>query len=228
MTGHFGFLETNFQNLIARISNEISVLSGTVAISVLLLCVFVTINHFRSKKILEKATLPITDVSGEPRAGASGFLPVQCPCGSSKSFLPAPDRMASRCAPLQTILTKLIDAGIPDAEIPKRLQDAAAELATLRSRLVNWPDEGPDHAQIRTETLALVDQGDFETASEMLRRGRETGWTFPMATCREEAEYHAREAMIDHLQLRFCAAADSYAAAAAWSRTAAAPMPGAF
>jgi hypothetical protein len=63
--------------------------------------------------------------------------------------------------------------------------------------------------------MALMDQGDFEAASKVLRRGRETGWTFPMATCREEAEYHASEAMIDHLQLQFCAAADSYATAAA-------------
>jgi hypothetical protein len=70
MPGHFGLLDTNFQTFFARISNEVSLLSGAVVLSVLLLCVFITINHFKSKKILEKATLPITDVSGE-----SGLVP---------------------------------------------------------------------------------------------------------------------------------------------------------
>ncbi|HEY8006337.1 MAG TPA: hypothetical protein VIE66_05930 [Methylocella sp.] len=118
-------------------------------------------------------------------------------------------------APLQTILAILIDAGVPSIAIPERVRRAAAELATLRSSLTNWEDGGPGHAQIRAETLALIDRGDFEAAREVLKRGRETGWTFPIATCREEAEYYAREAMIDHLQLRFCAAAEAYAAAAA-------------
>jgi hypothetical protein len=55
MAGHFGFLEANFQNLIARISNEITVISATVAITVLILGAFIAINHLRSKKILENA-----------------------------------------------------------------------------------------------------------------------------------------------------------------------------
>lgn len=211
MAGHFGFLDTAFRNFFARISNEISVLSGIVAISVLLLCVFITINYFRPKKILEKAAPAITDATGE--SGLEPWVP-SCPISMRfvKELLASAQSNGVPLAPLQTILAKLIDAGVPDAEIPKRLQDAAAELITLRSHPVNWPDEGPDHAQICTETLALVDYGNFEAASEVLRRGRETGWTFPMATCREEAEYHAREAMIDHLQLRFCAAADRPAA----------------
>ncbi|WGJ15122.1 hypothetical protein QEV83_02090 [Methylocapsa sp. D3K7] len=117
-------------------------------------------------------------------------------------------------APLQTILAILIGAGVPSTAIPERIRRAAAELATLRLSLTNWEDEGPGHAQLRAETLALIDRGDFEAASKVLKRGRETGWTFPIATCREEAEYYVREAMIDHLQLRFCAAAEGYAAAA--------------
>jgi hypothetical protein len=36
MGGHFGFLETNFQNLISKINHETTVLSGTVAVSVLI------------------------------------------------------------------------------------------------------------------------------------------------------------------------------------------------
>src|SRR5450631_1962191 len=117
--------------------------------------------------------------------------------------------------PLQTILARLIGAGVHDAEIPERLLVAAGQLQTRRASLADWRDEGPGHAHSRSEALALVDRGDFDSAAEVLRHGRETGWTFPMATRREEAEYLAREAMIDHIQLRFCAAAESYAAAAA-------------
>ncbi|TPV98776.1 MAG: hypothetical protein USCAAHI_01787 [Beijerinckiaceae bacterium] len=35
---------------------------------------------------------------------------------------------------------------------------------------------------------------NLDSASEVLKRGREAGWTFPMATGREEAEFYAREA----------------------------------
>jgi len=102
-------------------------------------------------------------------------------------------------APLQTILAKLIDAGVAEAEIPNRLMTAAGQLEALRSSLANWQDEGPGHEQIRSEALAFVDGGDLDSASEVLKRGREAGWTFPMATGREEAEFYAREAMIEHL-----------------------------
>jgi hypothetical protein len=55
MAGHFDFLEANYQNLIAGISNEITVMSAAVAITVLIFCALISINHFRSKKILENA-----------------------------------------------------------------------------------------------------------------------------------------------------------------------------
>jgi hypothetical protein len=212
MASHLGFLDTIINNFFSRIDNEIAVLSGTVAISVLLLCIFITVNHFRSKKALDNALPEIRDASGEPGSGP-GDLPGPASMRFTEELLVCARSQNVPLAPLQTILTILIDAGIPSIAIPERLRRAAAELATLRSSLANWEDEGPGHAQIRVETLALIDRGDFEAASEVLKRGRETRWTFPIATCREEAEYYAREAMIDHLQLRFCAAAEGYAAA---------------
>jgi hypothetical protein len=126
-------------------------------------------------------------------------------------------------APLQTLLAKLIDAGVSDAEIPNRLLVAAEQLEALRASLANWHEGGPGHEQICSEALACVDSGDFYSASEVLRRGREARWMFPMATCheevesysKEEAEFYAREAMIDHIQLQFCAAAEKYANAGA-------------
>ncbi len=213
MAGHLGFLDTIFHNFFSKISNEVTVLSSTVVISVFLLCVFITVNHFRSKKALDKALPEIRDASGESGSGPADppgpasmrFAGELLACGRSQNV---------PLAPLQRILAILIDAGVPSTAIPERVRGAAAELAALRSSLTNWEDEGPGHAQIRADTLAFIDRGDFEAAREVLKRGRETGWTFPIATCREEAEYYAREAMIDHLQLQFCAAAEGYAAAA--------------
>jgi len=117
-------------------------------------------------------------------------------------------------APLQTLLAKLIDASVSDAEIPNRLLVAAEQLeACGEPRQLH--DGGPGHEQICSEALACVDSGDFYSASEVLRRGREARWMFPTATCHEEAEFYAREAMIDHIQLQFCAAAQKYANAGA-------------
>jgi len=217
MSGHLGFLETDFQILIAKINHETIMLSGIVAVSVLIFCIFISINHFRSKRG-GQITLPaIADQSGAP--GPEHRDPKDAPAVIThaviKDLVSCAQSKAVPLAPLQSVLTKLIDAGVPEADIPNRLLAAADQLEALRSSLAHWQNEGPGHAQILSEALAWVDRGDFESASEVLRRGREAGWTFPVATCREEAEFFAREAMIDHLQLRFCAAAENYAAAAA-------------
>ena len=63
--------------------------------------------------------------------------------------------------------------------------------------------------------MACVDRGDLTAAIEALQRGREAGWTSLAETHCEEAELYAREALIDHLRVRFRDAAGRYAAAAA-------------
>jgi tetratricopeptide (TPR) repeat protein len=217
MRGHFGSIEANFQFFINKLNHEIFLLSEIVAVSVLSFCFFITINHFRKRrkavKLLAAIANPIVNFGAE--CGDPDGPPVARPTAFAKDLAAAAQSKAVPLAPLQTILSKLIDAGVPATEIPNRLLAAADRLNALRESLANWQDEGPGHAQICSEVLALIDSGDFEAAGDALRRGREAGWTFPMATCREEAEFYAREAMIESLQLRFIAAAENYAAAAA-------------
>lgn len=213
--GRIGFLVEMYQNLITRINQEITVLSGTVTISIFIFFIFIYINHFRSSKKSSSRSLPViadqSGTSGPERGDPAGLMPQ----AFIKALAASAQSKAVPLAPLQSILAKLIGAGVPESEIPNRLLAAAGQLEALRSSLANWQDEGPGHEQIRSEALACIDRGDFDSASEVLRRGREAGWTFPMATSEEEAEFYAREAMIEHLQLRFCAAAENYAAAAA-------------
>ena len=217
MLSHQGLLESYFQILISKISHEVTVLSGIAALSVLIFCIFISINNFRSKTISKKTVLAIADQSGEfgPEHGDQNDPHGPVSMAFVKDLVASAQSKAVPLAPLQTILAKLLDAGVANDEIPNRLMVAAGQLEVLRSSLANWQDEGPGHEQIRSEALAFVDRGDLDSASEVLRRGREAGWTFPMATGREEVEFHLREAMIEHLQLRFCAAAENYAAAAA-------------
>jgi tetratricopeptide (TPR) repeat protein len=212
--GYFGFVEANSQILSAKINHEIMVLSGVVTFTVLFFCVFISINHFKSKKIKEKSLPLIADQSGKshPERGDPNDPMLM---EFVKDLIASAQSKSVPLAPLQTLLAKLIDAGVSDAEIPNRLLVAAEQLEALRASLANWHDGGPGHEQICSEALACVDSGDFYSASEVLRRGREARWMFPMATCHEEAEFYAREAMIDHMQLQFCAAAEKYANAGA-------------
>ena len=217
MYGHLGFLEANLQILTPRINHEIVVFSTIVAITVLTLSAIILINHFSTEKTKEKALLAIADQSGGSRLDRGDADESASPMSMAfvKCLIASAQAKAVPLAPLRRILERLLDAGVADAEIPNRLMAAAGLLEELRSSLVNWQDGGPGHEHIRLEALAFVDRGDFESASEVLRRGRERGWTFPLATCREEAEFHAREAKIEHLQLRYTGAAENYATAAA-------------
>ena len=113
-------------------------------------------------------------------------------------------------ASLQAVETKFRDAGIPEAQIPERLQDAAEDLLKLRSSLTKQ----------ESEALALVDCGDFDAASAVLEQSREaimTGCEEQRSPeqAKQEAELYASAAAIDHLRLDYCAAANKYATAAA-------------
>lgn len=139
MRSYFGFIEANSPILSAKLNHEIMVLSGVVTFTVLSFCVFISINHFKSKKIKEKTLPLIADQSGEssPERGdpddpmLMAFVEDLVASAQSKSV---------PLAPLQTLLAKLIDSGVSDAEIPNRLLVAAEQLEALRASLANWHD----------------------------------------------------------------------------------------
>jgi tetratricopeptide (TPR) repeat protein len=118
-------------------------------------------------------------------------------------------------APLQAVLAKLGEAGVPDHDIVARLDAAADQLIELRAQLARLSNDRPELAVIRQQALALIDAGDLDGARAALSRGREVARTLRAEASRNEAEFLADEARIDHLQLAYRAAAAKYAEAAA-------------
>jgi hypothetical protein len=116
--------------------------------------------------------------------------------------------------PLQAILVKLGEARIPDYEIPTRLDAAADELIALRAQLARLTNDRPEFASIRGQALAHIDQGEFDEARAALGRGRKAARALREDVSRNEAEFLADEALIDHLQLAYKAAAEKYSQAA--------------
>lgn len=213
--------ETNLQALFYKIGHDILAFSpGTLVIIFLLLvaiCVLIYVNCFGMRSRTGWAAAAET---GEAAPGMEDERLDSLPGPSlSLAFI---DRLLAVArakniplAPLQTVLARLVDAGLSDADIPSRLLAATDQLEMLRSTLANLPAPPHGHDQVRAEALACIDRGDLDAASELLRRSREAYWTLSSPTTREEAEFYAREAMIDHLQYRFCDAAEKYAFAAA-------------
>jgi tetratricopeptide (TPR) repeat protein len=117
-------------------------------------------------------------------------------------------------APLRAILGKLGEAGVPDHEIPSRLDAAAVELIALRTQLTRLTDERPEFTLIRRQALDHIDRGEFGAARAALGRGREAARALREDVSRNEAEFLADEARIDHLQLSYRAAVEKYAQAA--------------
>lgn len=218
MTGDFGLFGIKLQTLIANLNSEATALSVVVAAAILIFCLALVLSGLSEKTRRRDLLLP------SPAGPAGGLAPgpddFDLPrVGISAAFVQ--DLVASAAtkgiplAPLQTVLERLLERGVCDAEIPVCLAAAAANIEALRASLADWQDPGPGHERLRAEALALIDCGNLDAASDVLKRGREAGWTFPAATCREEAQFYAREAMIDHVQLRYDDAASKYGAAAA-------------
>ena len=115
---------------------------------------------------------------------------------------------------MQAVLAKLGEAGIPDHEILARLDVAADELIDLRAQLARLMNDRPEFAAIRKQALALIDRGELDAARTTLGRGREAARTLREDVSRNEAEFLADEARIDHLQLAYRAAAEKYSEAA--------------
>jgi tetratricopeptide (TPR) repeat protein len=118
-------------------------------------------------------------------------------------------------APLRTILIKLGEGGVPEEAIPQRLDAKADELLRLRdeiSQLRLGPVELASFAQ-RAQTL--IDRGDLDAARNALAEGRAAAHQLREQSSRYEADFLAREAEIDGLQLAYRAAAAKYSEAAA-------------
>ena len=117
-------------------------------------------------------------------------------------------------APLHAVLEKLGEKGVPDHEIPAKLDAAADQLIEFRQQLAKRSNDRPELAAIREQVLALIDQGDLDAARIKLNEGRGAAHALREEASRNEAEFLADEAGIDNLQLDYRAAADKYAAAA--------------
>src|SRR3954469_13170725 len=74
-------------------------------------------------------------------------------------------------APLRAVLEKLDEIGVPDAEIPARLPNAADQLIELRAQLARLRNNRPELAVIRQEALELINLGDLDGARAALNRG---------------------------------------------------------
>ena len=117
-------------------------------------------------------------------------------------------------APLRRVLVILGEKGVPDEDIPKRLEAAADELIELRAENEQLRRGPTALAAIAEEAQALVDQSEFDDARRELARGREAARALRVKASRYEAAFLAQEARVDDLQLAYRPAAAKYAEAA--------------
>jgi tetratricopeptide (TPR) repeat protein len=117
-------------------------------------------------------------------------------------------------APLRAVLVKLGEKGVPEEDIPKRLDAAADELIKLRAETEQFRRGPTALAAIAEEVQALIDKGEFDDARRALARGREASRALLIDANRYEAAFLAQEARVDDLQLSYRAAAAKYAEAA--------------
>ncbi|MFI5015289.1 MAG: tetratricopeptide repeat protein [Hyphomicrobiales bacterium] len=117
-------------------------------------------------------------------------------------------------APLRTVLKKLGETQVPQAEIPARLAAAADELIRLRTDLARLRNDRPEFGAIRARASALIDKGEFDGARSELQKGRAAARASKEEISRSEAGFLADEARVDKLQLNREAACAKLAEAA--------------
>ena len=117
-------------------------------------------------------------------------------------------------APLSAVLVKLGEKGVPEEDIPKRLDTAADELIKLRAENERLRRGPPTLAAIAEEVQEFIDKGEFDDARRALARGREAARALRIDASRYEAAFLAQEARVDDLQLAYRSAAAKYAEAA--------------
>src|SRR5580704_9471319 len=102
-------------------------------------------------------------------------------------------------APLRAVLVKLGERGVPEEDIPQRLDASADELIKLRVENEQLRRGPPALAAIAEEVQALLDKGEFDDARRALARGRETSRALRIDASRYEAAFLAQEARVDTL-----------------------------
>jgi hypothetical protein len=123
-------------------------------------------------------------------------------------------RKGVEIAPLRAVLIKLGERGVPEEDIPKRLDSAADELIKLRAENEQLRRGPPALAAIAEEVQMLIDKGEFDDARRASARGREASRALRFDASRYEAAFLAQEARVDDLQLVYRTAAAKYAEAA--------------
>ena len=76
-------------------------------------------------------------------------------------------------APLRAVLSRVREAGVPEAEISNRLSSAADELIELRARLSWLGNQRREIATVCEPALALINRGDLDGACSALLRGQD-------------------------------------------------------
>jgi tetratricopeptide (TPR) repeat protein len=117
-------------------------------------------------------------------------------------------------APLLAVLVKLGEKGVPEEDIPKRLDAAADELSKLRVENDQLRRGPPALAAIAEEVQALIDKGEFDDTDRLLARGGEAARALRIDASRYEVAFLAQRARVDDLRLAYRAAAAKYAEAA--------------
>lgn len=117
-------------------------------------------------------------------------------------------------APLRAILIKIGEAGVSEEMILQRLDAKADELIKLRKEIAQLKQGPADLASFAQRAQALIDQGDLDGAGAVLAEGRANAHGLRERSSRYEADFLAREAEIDHLQLAYRSAAAKYLEAA--------------
>ncbi len=219
MPGVFGFFQSFLHIPFAIINHQVAVLCGLGGAAILAPCLIAAFVYFSPAKrrslslaapsvqsAATEAQTELLQAGSVPGAGAPAFASQVAAAAQAKD-VPA--------APLNKVLGRLVSAGIPDAEISARLFAAADGLAALRASLSNWQSPAPNHEEVCAYVLECIDRGELDAAGEVLKQRREAHWLHPTEAAQEEAEFYAREAMIDHIQLRYADAAAKHACAAA-------------
>ena len=117
-------------------------------------------------------------------------------------------------APLRVILAKLGEAGVGDDDIARRLGEKADELVRLRDEVARLRQGPAELASFAAQAQALLSKGDLDGARAALAAGRAAARNLREQSSRYEADFLAREAAVDHLQLAYRSAAAKYAEAA--------------
>jgi tetratricopeptide (TPR) repeat protein len=114
---------------------------------------------------------------------------------------------------LRSILEKLGETAVQDADILTRLSAKADEYVALREQLSTLASSTPNAHGVLSEGQQLLDLGDLDGARRLFADARAAFRATREQHARDEAALLAAEAGVDRLQLRYLEAVDRYAEA---------------